>query len=139
MAECTSMRVSVASAAPIFLFISSGAIAADLLPLQRGIYVEAGTPCRGASNADTLSYWGVRNGINDQQTRCEIVKLKQDGSTYLLKRKCTSVPFGGSRRDEVKATILSRTSFVFHPWKANGLPSRTFRYCGPKVQFWRSR
>jgi hypothetical protein len=116
------------------LVISSGAIAADLLPLQRGIYVEAGTACKGASNADTLSYWGDRNGINDQQTGCEITNLKREGSTYSLKRNCTSGRFGGSSHDEVKVTIMSGTSFVFHPWAALGLPSRTFRYCGPKVQ-----
>lgn len=129
------MKVTVAIAAPIFLISSAGVMAADLLPLKRGIYVEAGTPCKGASNADTLSYWGKGNGINDQQTGCEITNLQKGGSTYLLKRKCTSGRFGGSSHDEVKVTILSRTSFVFHPWVKHRLPSRTFRYCGHKVQF----
>ena len=129
------MKVSVVTAAPLFLLVSSGAIAADLLPLRRGIYVETGTPCKDASNADTLSYWGGRNGINDQQTRCEVASLKQDNSTYTLKRECTSVRFDDSYQDDVKVTILSRTSFEFQPSEADRLPSRTFRYCGSKVQF----
>ena len=135
LAECAGMKVSAAAAATIFLISSASAIAADLLPLQRGIYVQAGTACKGASNAATLSYWGGLNGINDQQTGCEITNLKQDGSSYALQRNCTSVRFGGSVHDEVKVTILSRTSFVFHPSVALGLPSRTFRYCGHKVEF----
>jgi hypothetical protein len=129
------MKVSVLAAAPVFLFATASAIAADLLPLRHGIYVKAGTPCKGASNADTLSYWGGNNGINDQQTGSEIMRLQKVGSTYSLKRKRTSGRFGGSFHDEVKVTILSRTSFVFHPWAVYKLPSQTFRYCGPKVQF----
>lgn len=128
------MKARVAASAPIFLVIGTGAIAADLLPLQRGIYVEAGTRCKGASNADTLSYWGNRNGINDQQTGCEITNLKRHGSTYLLKRKCSSGRFGSPFLDEVKLTVRSRTSFVFHPSAVHRLPSRSFRYCGPKIQ-----
>jgi hypothetical protein len=135
MAECESMKVSPAVAIPLLLLTSTSAIAADLLPLQRGIYVSEGTGCKGASNADTLSYWGDKNGINDQQTGCEITTLKKAGATYVLKRKCTSGRFGGSFNDEVKVTILSPASFVFHPWAVHHLPSRTFRYCGPKVQF----
>jgi hypothetical protein len=135
LAECNGMKVSVAAAAPIFLMSSAGVMAADLLPLQRGIYVVAGTPCKGASNVDTLSYWGRGNGINYQHTRCEITTLNKGGSTYSLKRKCTSIRFGDSYRDEVRVTILSRTSFVFHPTTALERPSRTFRYCGPKVEF----
>jgi hypothetical protein len=69
------------------------------------------------------------------EPRCEITNLKRNGATYSLKRNCTSLRVGGSSHDEVQVMIKSRTSFVFYPWEALGLPSRTFRYCGPKVQF----
>ena len=124
-----------AATAFIFLVFGTTAVAADQLPLQRGIYVDVATACKGASNADTLSYWGDRNGINGQQTRCEITNMKRDGSTYSLKRKCTSVRFGESHYDAVKVTVISPTSFAFHPSAEFQLPSRTFRFCGPKVQF----
>ena len=129
------MRLSQSAAALVFLLFGTSAIAADLLPLKRGIYVRAGSACKGASNADTLSYWGERNGINDQRTRCVIKKLKRDGATYLIKRKCTSVRFGGSFHDEVSVTVRSRMSFVYKPWAAHRPPSSAFRYCGPKAQF----
>ena len=45
------------------LFASSGAIAADMLPLKQGLYVPVGRPCRGASNADIVNYWGGKSSI----------------------------------------------------------------------------
>ena len=40
------------------------AAAGEMLPLKRGIYVDTRAACKGASRADTLSYWGGDNGIN---------------------------------------------------------------------------
>ena len=128
------MRLGLTAAIPLVLAATS-AVAADMLPLTRGIYVRAGTPCKGASNADTLSYWGGKNGINDQQTSCKINSLKKDGSTFLLTRTCTSGRFGGSFDDQVNVKILNRTKFNIYGRASLGAQTHTYRYCGSKVQF----
>jgi hypothetical protein len=120
--------------APLLMLSASAAIAADMLPLTQGIYVVAGTPCEGASNVDTLSYWGEDNGINDQRTRCRVTKLTRNGSTYSLRRSCTDIRAGFSFDDKAEITIRSRTSFLLHRGSRFASGDRTFRYCGPKVQ-----
>jgi hypothetical protein len=122
------------AAAPVLLLTAAGAVAADMLPLARGIYVTVGTACKGASNADTLSYWGGNNGINDQQTGCTIKSLRKVGATYALNRTCRSVRFGGSFKDRVKVTVLDRTTFLMQGRVPVGPGVRRFRYCARKVQ-----
>ena len=121
-------------AAPLLLPSASGAIAADMLPLTKGIYVVVGTPCKGASNVDTLSYWGGRNGINDQRTGCKITKLTRIGSSYSLQRACTDIRDAYSFHDKAKITVRNATSFVIHAGNRFATQDRSFRYCGPKVQ-----
>lgn len=106
-----------------------------MLPLTKGIYVVVGTPCKGASNVDTLSYWGDDNGINSSKTKCRITKLTKKGATYLLQRACTEIQFNGSFNDKARITVRTRTSFTSHGWSDFGTPDRTYRYCGAKVQF----
>jgi len=124
-----------AAAIPFLLLTSATTVATDMLPLVQGIYVEVGVPCKGASNAATVSYWGGISGINDQQTICKINRLAKEGSTYSLQRNCTSVRHGGSFNDRVKVTVFKRTSFTFHGRAAIGTQTTRFRYCGSKVQF----
>ena len=122
-------------AAPLLVLSASGAVAADMLPLIRGIYVVTGTPCKRASNVDTLSYWGKDNGINASKVKCRIIKLAKKGATYSLRRACTEIQFDGRFNDEARITIHSQTSFTTHGlWDRRGV-ERTYRYCGPKVQF----
>ncbi|HEY0630218.1 MAG TPA: hypothetical protein VGD23_12910 [Sphingomicrobium sp.] len=106
-----------------------------MLPLTKGIYVVVGTPCKGASNADTLSYWGDDNGINGSKTKCRITRLTKKGATYSLQRACTEIQFNGSFNDETRITVRNRTSFTSHARPEFGTPDRTYRYCGTKVQF----
>jgi hypothetical protein len=127
------MRTCVA-ATPLLLLSVTCAVAADTLPLRRGIYVQAGIPCKGASNADTLSYWGEDNGINGQQTACKITAMHRDGPLYSVNRTCTSLRFGGSFNDHVKITVLNQRVFKLRARRAHGATERMFRYCGPKVQ-----
>lgn len=114
---------------------SSAALAADMLPLTKGIYVVAGTPCKGASNVDTLSYWGDDNGINNQRTHCRITELTRNGSNYRFQRACTDLRDGFSFSDKAEITVTNRTSFVIHGGSRFANEDRSFRYCGPKVQF----
>ena len=128
------MRLSLVTA-PFALIAASGAIAADMLPLTRGIYVNVGTRCQGASNADTLSYWGGNNGINGSKLGCKITRLRKQGASFSLHRRCKELTSGGSFDDRAKVTVLSRTSFIFHGRSPISTKDRKFRYCGPKVQF----
>jgi hypothetical protein len=128
------MKLGLIAAIPLVLG-ASGAIAADMLPLTKGIFVVVGTPCKGASNVDTLSYWGGDNGINNQRTKCRITKLTKKGSTYSLQRACTDTREGFSFDDKAEITVRSRTSFVIHGGWRFANDDRSFRYCGPKVQF----
>lgn len=122
-------------AIPILLLTSATTAATDMLPLVQGIYVKIGVPCKGASNAATLSYWGGINGINDQQTVCKINGLSKEGATYSLQRTCTSIRYGGSFKDRVKVTVFKSTSFTFNGPAALGTQIGRYRYCGLKVQF----
>jgi hypothetical protein len=111
------------------------AAAHDMLPLKRGIYVDASKRCKGASRADTLSYWGGDNGINNQRTRCRITTLSRVDSTYSLRRACTDLREGFSFADKAEVTVSNRTSFVIHGGSRFAIDNRSFRYCGPKVEF----
>jgi len=121
--------------ASLLVLSASGAVASDMLPLTKGIYVVVGTPCKGASNVDTLSYWGDRNGINNQRTDCRITGLTKNRSTYSLQRACIDLREGFSFADKAVITVFDRTSFVIHGGSRFANDDRSFRYCGPKVEF----
>jgi hypothetical protein len=108
---------------------------ADMLPLKRGIYVDVHVPCKGASNAATLSYWGGKNGINESKVRCTIKQLTETGGVYALQRTCQSIDADGTFEDGVTVKVLGRQSFMISGGHHLGERDQTYRYCGPKVQF----
>jgi len=118
-------------------FTASATVAADMLSLERGIYVDIHVPCKGASNADIVSYWGKDNGINVSKAACSIKAMNMNGQRYNLRRACRDV-YGVSWHDELNITVLTRTSFILRPeqrWADVPRQETTVRYCGPKVQF----
>ena len=117
---------------PMLFLSASGAVAADLLPLTRGIYVREGTPCRGASNANVVSYWGEDNGLNVSRTACRIDRMTRSGSAYALHRTCREITSGGQFTDRVNLTILGRTSFIFQGRPQFAPEDETYLYCGPR-------
>jgi hypothetical protein len=115
------------------LAASTSAAAADLLPLMRGVYAREGVPCRGASNVDTLSYWGSRNGLNIQQEDCTIRRMTRRQSVYALHRLCRAIRYQGVHSDRLRISILDSATFTVI---GEGGGQRTrFRYCGPQAQF----
>ncbi len=64
----------------VFLLLSDIAVAADLLPLSHGIFVESSVACTSASNATALSYWG--DELNSSKVIGTIVKVKKSGESY---------------------------------------------------------
>ena len=118
------MRLAVAAAA----FVSTGMVAADMLPLKQGIYVPANRACRGASNAEMVNYWGGKSSIGVAQASCNIKKMVKKGTTYTIKDVCKDIQSGDViEGGPTVLTITSPTQF-----RMNGA---TYRYCGPKPQW----
>jgi hypothetical protein len=123
------MSKAMLGAAVITAAFANGALAADMLPLKRGIYVPAERPCKGASNAEMRRYSGAKSAFSSSHAECTIAKMTRNGNVYTFTDKCAIVR-GGS--DEwvggpTVVTIASPTRFA--------LEGETYRYCGPKVQF----
>jgi hypothetical protein len=107
---------------------STGAVAADLLPLKLGIYVPATVACKGASNADMVNYWGGASGIGVAQAECTIKNLVKKGAEYTFENACKDIQ-SGEAIDGGSTTLIIRSPTAF---EMNGT---SYRYCGEKVQF----
>jgi hypothetical protein len=112
----------------IALLASSSALAADLLPLKQGIYVPAKRPCKGASNAEIVNYWGGKSGIGFAQAECKIRNLKKNGSQYTFTDECRDNQ-SGDLIEGGPTTISIRSATAFT------MDGTSYRYCGTKVQF----
>ncbi len=108
--------------------VSGAALAADMLPLKQGIYVSVKRPCKGASNAEIVNYWGSDSAIGVAQATCTIKKLKKAANKYTIFDVCTDIQGGGViEGGPTVLTISSPTNFE--------MSGTSYRYCGTKVQF----
>jgi hypothetical protein len=122
------MRKSTLLAALSFAAACNGAFAADMLPLKQGIYVPANRPCKGASNAEIVNYWGGKSSFGSAQATCTITKLTRDGNVFTIADKCTDIQGGGEIvGGPTVVTIANPTSF--------SMVGVAYRHCGTKVQF----
>lgn len=122
------MRLPVRFTCLVTLLASSGAIAADMLPLKQGIYVPAGRPCKGASNAEIVNYWGGKSSIGAAQGECTIKSLSHKGNVFMLKDQCKDIQSGETIvGGPTVLTISNPTTF--------SMGGTSYRYCGTKVQF----
>lgn len=122
------MRLPTRFALLASLFASSGAIAADMLPLKQGLYVPVGRPCRGASNADLVTYWGGKSSIGVAQATCTIKSMMRKGSVFTLKDVCRDLQSGEMiDGGPTVLTIATPTSFR--------MSGTAYQYCGVKRQF----
>ena len=122
------MHNATLSATLIALSVSTGALAADMLPLKQGIYVPAKRPCKGASNAEMVSYWGGNSSFGSSQATCTISKVTRKGKVFTITDKCADIQGGGEIiGGPTVVTIASPTSFT--------MAGEAYRYCGTKVQF----
>jgi len=111
------------------IVVSTGAIAADLLPLKNGIYVPKNVACKGASNADMVNYWGGKSGIGVAQAECTIKTIKNKGNVYTYQDEC---------RDNQSGEVVGgegETVVTVHGPTAFDMFGTSYRYCGTKVQF----
>lgn len=114
------------------LFAITAAAPANLLPLKEGIYVPAGSKCRGASRAEMVNYWGGRSSIGNGMATCEITKVSHTGTTYTYTDICTDIA-SGEKIDGSTPTVLtiaSPTSFRM----GDGKDMTSYTYCGPRPQ-----
>jgi hypothetical protein len=122
------MGKATLTAALIATAVSSGVLAADMLPLKQGIYVPANRPCKGASNAEIVNYWGGNASLGSAQATCTISKMTQKDKVFTINDKCVDIRGGGEIiGGPTVVTISSPTSFT--------RAGATYRYCGAKVQF----
>jgi hypothetical protein len=113
---------------PLAAFASTGAVAADLLPLKHGIYVPTNVACKGASNADIVNYWGEKSGIGVAQAECTIKSVSNDGNVYTYSDECRDIQSGETI--EGGPTVLT-----VHGPAAFEMFGTEYRYCGTNVEF----
>lgn len=122
------MHLQIRHAGFALLLVSSAALAADLLPLRPGIYVPVGRPCKGASNAEIVNYWGGNSSIGASQGECTIKTVRHKGNLYTINDRCRDIQSG----EEIVGgpTVLK----ILNPATFR-MAGTTYRYCGTKVQF----
>ncbi|MEO6247444.1 MAG: hypothetical protein ABIO85_02520 [Sphingomicrobium sp.] len=104
---------------------SASALAADMLPLRQGIYVPLGRPCKGASNAEMVNYWGGKSSIGAAQGECTIKKMTRVGKVFTLFDRCKDIQSGETIvGGPTVLTIASPGSFR--------MGGTAYRYCGAK-------
>ncbi len=122
------MRKATLTTALIAAAVSTGVLAADMLPLKQGIYVPANRPGKGASNAEIVNYWGGDASFGSAQATCKISKLTRKGNVFTITDKCADIRGGGEIvGGPTIVTITGPTGFTRE--------GETYRYCGTKVQF----
>ena len=122
------MRNATLTTALIAAAVSASVLAADMLPLKQGIYVPVNRPCKGASNAEIVNYWGGNASLGSARVTCTIVKVTQKGNVYTINDKCGDIQGGGEiAGGPTVVTITSPTHFT--------RTGESYRYCGTKVQF----
>lgn len=122
------MRNAMFTAALVAAAVSTGVRAADMLPLKQGIYVPANRPCKGASNAEIVNYWGGKSSFGSSQASCTITRLTREGNVFTITDKCADIQGGGEIvGGPTVVTIANPTSF--------SMAGVAYRHCGTKVQF----
>jgi len=99
-----------------------------MLPLKQGIYVPVGRPCKGASNAEIVNYWGGKSSIGAAQNDCTIKWLKHNGNVFTLRDQCKDIQSGAAIVGDPRVlTVANSTTFR--------MDGTNYRYCGTKVEF----
>ena len=107
---------------------SSSAIAADMLPLDQGIYVPVGRACKGASNAEMVNYWGGKSSIGFAQAECTIGKMTRRGMVFTIHDVCKDIQSGDVIEGGPMVLKINRA-------KAFEMGGTHYRWCGTKPQW----
>lgn len=95
-------------------------IVVDALPLQRGFFVDAGTPCAQASNATLKLHHG--SGFGAARENCDFDRIVRSGpATYTATQTCTDIQSGRAEPSTVVLEIQGPTAFsgnnLTYEWK----------------------
>jgi len=105
-----------------------------ILPLRRGFYVKADTPCGNASNATLDLFLGKAFRFN-----CAVKSLQKETNGYRIVQSCTER--GRQELYESTYRLLSNTEYIVTPQSnGGGGLSNHYRYC-PQSELpepWRS-
>ena len=117
---------AIAAVAVAVALSATPALAADLLPLQRGFYVATDTACGEASDATIILYNGTSFGAAHAQCR-KWSSHKQPDGTYQVTRSCRTIDGNRSRREKTTSSyeLFSHTEFA----ETNQFGKFTFRHC----------
>ncbi|MDI1265725.1 MAG: hypothetical protein PS018_20960 [bacterium] len=105
----------------------------DIVPLQRGFYVRADTPCKDASNAALDLFLGKAFRFN-----CTVKSLQKGANGYRIEQSCEE----RGRQENYTSfyRILSKTEYIVTSGDGSGALSNHYRYC-PQSELpepWRS-
>ena len=107
--------------------LAAPALAADALPLKRGMFVLEGVECQEPYNAAILNFVG--DGLNTAHVYGEIRRVRKSGQNYVItQRVIGDGGVGGNLRGLHKTAlrIHSPTRFT-----VQGDGAGAYRYCGP--------
>ncbi len=83
----------------------------DSLPLERGFFVDTGTPCAQASNATLHLHHGT--GFGAARGNCDFNRIARTGpNTYSVTQTCTDIHGGSAEPSTVVFEIQNRTAFL---------------------------
>ena len=105
---------------------AEAAAAVAALPLKRGYYVAADTPCSQASNATTTLL--RRDGIGGSRDFCEFRKIERAGpNTYRVTEACGDLQDNAS--PETSTSLYTLTGDAAFTAKSEHGWERSARYC----------
>lgn len=117
-------KTLIAGAALIGSF--AAASAADLLPLDRGVY--SASPCKSRSRAD--SRWFLGDKLNTSTAACKITKLKVVGQTYSYVQDCLDTSENAPLKEPITLIVKDRKRFALaHDPDYYGKTQTEFRWC----------
>ncbi|MFN3370922.1 MAG: hypothetical protein ACK4Z0_05280 [Sphingomonadaceae bacterium] len=123
-------QAATAAAAPAARPASSpGAAKPGALPLKRGYFVSADTPCNRASNATVNLLTG--DGINASRTACTFTRVEpQGGGRYRVTQRCAELGgWGQDSAPEVSTVTFEIPDDSRFTIRWPGGSSTTSRYC----------
>ena len=90
-------------------FITTGALAQDILPLRHGIYVTDGVSCGTPPYSDLMGYYG--DYIAPGHNTCTFGEVTRHGNSYETTMTCLEVQSDNVSQIDHRFTILDREHF----------------------------
>lgn len=116
----------IAATIILAMCLPAAGLAADKLPLKRGIFVDTSVKCSERSNATVVSFWGGE--LNTSKTVGTIRKVSKKGKTYTVDLDIEEMG-GASERTTWKLVIANPKSFKL----TNSFGTWEQRWCSAKM------